>query len=1030
MRRLFAVVCAVACLLVWGAVNAQAATKTEEVLETLSNISRYSVSGWRYQPGDAENGADPALDDSSWKTGDPEFEWGSEPNAWLRVKIVVPKEMAGVPVEGSRLRFTCGVDDDGIIYVNGREVQRFHWGQGNVTLTENARPGEVIHVAIKGINTGGPGRLLFARLHCSKVDEIESMAASYVRRWRFAQELLEMAPKDDRAPYLAWLDESAAAVNLEALKTADFDLFRASIDKALEVLSPIDEITRDMCIYMVGHAHIDMNWLWLWPETIDVCKNTFSTMCSLMEEYPLTFSQSQAAVYYAMQQHHPEVFEKIKQAIKSGRWEPVVSTWTEGDNNMSCGEAIVRSILYGKRYMKQQFGTESVVGWFPDNFGHPRTLPQIMAKSGIKYYYFARCGNGYPVFWWEAPDGSRVLAYNYGHYNHNVDFNLPMNVVRFAARTGLEDYMHVYGVGDHGGGPTREMLDTAKQLAAELPSPKIKYTGAREYFDEILRKKQDYPVWSLELNPIFEGCYTTHGDIKRWNRESENLLPTAEKFCSIAANWGFAYPAGAFVNSWRNTCFNQFHDLLCGSAIHGSYDHSRELYEQAVEQAKQALEKSLELIAGQINTKGPGIPIVVFNSCNWRRTDVVDVPSPFAGEKTAVKISDADGNVYLARSMGDRLQFTARDVPSLGYKVFWVNRAQKPLAGSVKASDNVIENQYFRVSIDPLRGVIDSVYDKTNKKELMPKNASGALLQILLEKPHGMSAWNIGEISGQQDLIDPGEIVVLDNGPARATISFDHNYNSSQIVQEVTLHDDVPRIDIRITADWQEKGGPDKDSPMLKWAFPTQIMSSEAVFEVPFGWDERPTNGNEMCAINWIDLPGEGYGISLLNNCKHGFDLEDGVIRATLLRSAYEPDPIPDVGMHEILLSLYPHAGDWRQAGTVRRGVELNQPLIARVVKPQQGEFPVSRSFLSIDAPNIVVTALKRAEDGGAFILRFYETDGKPCTTTITFGLPIKNVVETDLMENEIGPKTPVESGRLSVNVGKHEIKTYKLFIK
>ncbi len=1005
--------------------------KMDATASVLAMVAGQPVNHWRFTTADVPNGQSVGLDDSKWRTSDVvEFTWGDQPAAWLRSTVTVPAEIAGISVAGSSVTFRCGVDDDGVLYVNGKEVQKFHWADGRVVLTEHAKPGEKFDIAIKGINTGGPGRLLSATLEFGALEDIVGPAAETLAKYLHARAMYQLADPKRREPYLPIMTQAMAKVDLALLRSGKVQEFIASLKAAGSGLDRVDELTADITAHLVGHAHIDMNWLWLWPETIDVCKNTFTSACNLMQEFPdFRFGQSQAVTYLTMQKKHPEVFARIEDAIKRGQWDPIASTWTEGDNNMSSGEAIVRSILYGKRYMKQQLGVETQVAWEPDTFGHPWTLPQILAKSGLKYYYFMRANdrNGKPVFWWEGPDGSRVLAYCFDSYNSDIsEGDVARDALRFAQATGLRDYMRVYGVGDHGGGPTRQMLETAKQLQTKTNYPKVEFSKASDYYAALLKSGKTFPVWKNELNTVFEGCYTTHADIKRWNRESENLIPCAEKFASAAAGTGLPYPLTDFTNSWRNTCFNQFHDLLCGSAIHGSYDYSRQLYQEATGQAKSALDKSLKTLASKINTNGGGIPIVVFNSLSWTRTDAVEVASPFTGQDANVKITDGRGRSWPAKSIGDKLYFTARDVPALGYKVFWANRTSTPVKSGVSASNGVLENQFFRVTVDRDRGTISGIYDKLGKRQVLAPKGEAAL-QILMEDPHGMSAWNIGRIVGSRDLTGNTEVVTTHGGPARATVTFDHQYDKSSFVQEVTLYDGVPRIDIRMTADWQEVGSNSKPSPMLKVAFPTSVQNGKATFEIPFGSIERPTDGAEVPAQKWIDLSGGGYGVSLLNNCKYGFSVDKNTLRATLLRASYDPDPTPDVGTHEMTLSLYPHKGDWRSASTTRRAYELNEPLVARVTDRHKGTLPPAKSFVSISEPNLIVTALKRAEDNDGWILRFYETDGRPCKASVSVSLPASAVVETDLMERLVGSKIALKQGRFDAKVGKYEIKTYKL---
>jgi len=814
----------------------------------------------------------------------------------------------------------------------------------------------------------------------------------------------------------------------------------------------------ELTVSLVGHAHIDLAWLWQWPETVDLSRNTFSTVCGLMDQYPLVFTQSQVVLYDEMKRNAPDIYAKIKDRFKRGQWD--VSTavmWSEGDTNMSSGEALVRSILLANRFIKAEFGVEPTVGWLPDNFGHTWQLPQVFAKSGIKYLCFMRCGIGKPVFWWQAPNGSRVLAYNYADYNGGIDGSeIARSALAFAKQTGLRDFLKTYGVGDHGGGPTKQMLDAAVELQKRSDYPKVRFSSASSYLDGIARSARDLPSHNGELNSIFEGCYTSHSDIKRYNRECENALTCAEVFASIAAGYGVKYPAAQFESSWKRTCFNEFHDILCGSGIHAVYDDAKLDYNQVTSQAKAARDAALTAIAAKINTKGAGVPIIVFNPLAWTRTEPVTVNSPFPGEDAHVRITDQSGKSYPGRTLGDKLSFTARDVPAMGYKVFWANRVANPpsspltkggksgvarppssplikggkrgVASGVSFDGPAIANQFFRVRIDSKLGVITGIYDKLNKRNVMVPRQYSDLLQILTENPGGMSAWNLGAIEGSKDLTGDSEVVRVDAGPARASVVFDHRYSKSIFTQEITLYDGVPRIDIKMTADWHEPwAGGDKPTPMLKAAFSADLKDPKATFEIPFGSIERARDGREVVAQKWVDLSDADYGVSLLNDCKYGFDVKDNTMRISLLRSSHDPDPNPDEGVHEMTYSIYPHKGDWRAAGTVRKGYELNEPLIARVVKPHAGKLPASRSYVSVSPANIVVTALKKARDDDNLVLRFYESSGKAASVTVRTALPVKYYAETDLMERPIGPKLPIKGGAFTVKTGKCEIKTYKI---
>lgn len=1000
-------------------------------LAALRAIAEPAQCQWRYAVGDIPNAQSVEFDDSAWQVRDnKEFEWGNEPTAWLRTSIVVPEKVSGIPIAGSKITFRCGVDDDGVIYVSGKEAQKFHWDQGSVVLTENAVPGEKIVIAIKGINAGGPGRLLSSRIDYSALDDLHAAADGVLAAHRAAAMLVEAGTAEQSAAYASRIASALDKLDAEALESGDGERFVTSAKQTEADLRALaGEMSASLTISLVGHAHIDLAWLWQWSETVQVCRNTFTTACGLMDQYPLVFAQSQVAAYEEMKLNSPEIYAKIKERAKRGQWDTSTACmWSEGDTNMSSGEGLVRSMLLANRFMRDEFGVAPTVGWLPDNFGHVWTLPQIFAKSGIKYLCFMRCGIGKPVFWWQGPDGSRVLAYNFDDYNGGIDGDqIAARASQFAKQTGIRNFMKPFGVGDHGGGPTKEMLEAATALEKRTDYPEVKFSSAAGYLDGISKSASKLPVHSSELQAIFEGCYTSHADIKRYNRECENLLACSEAFSAVAMPYGFIYPKADFKASWKKTCFNEFHDILCGSGIHAIYDDAKKDHDQVIDQATSARDAALTALAKKINTKGSGVPIIVFNPLGWSRTDPVTVDSPFPGDGTHVRITDSSGKSYPGRTLGDKLSFTARDVPAMGYKVFWASKVAQPVASGVSFDGPVIANEFFRVRIDPNLGVISGIYDKKNNRNVMVPRQYSDVLQILSESPVGMSAWNIGGITDTKDLLGDSEVVRLDAGPAKASVFFDHRYSNSLFTQEITLYDGVPRIDIKMTADWHEPSDGKKPSPMLKAAFSADLKDPKATFEIPFGSIERPRDGHEAPAQKWIDLSDADYGVSLLNDCKYGFDVKDNTMRISLLRSSHDPDPNPDEGMHEMTYSLYPHKGDWRAAGTVRKGNELNQQLIARVAKAHTGTLPASKSFLSVGPANIAVTALKKAEDDDSLILRFYETNGKGCEAVIKTDLPVKYYVETDLMERSVGPRLAIKDGSFRVKVGKFEIKTCRL---
>lgn len=1028
-RRILSVFILLAAIFV---INISKAASLDEAISKLSSeIKSVSIDDWKYHVGDIPGAENPNFDDSSWKTVDPEFDWGPAEVCWFRKTITIPESIGGIPIAGGAVYFVAGIDDSGTCYVNGKKMQEFEWDKCRVLLTENAIPGEKFLIAIRGINGPGGGRIMFARLDSQILEDWRNKTSAVQSDITIAKQLIELEKDAQKKQlYTELLAKANDAIDVDAILNKDLDAFTKSLEQFYSILEPMQQDIKEYTAHLIGHAHIDMNWLWLWPETIDVCKNTFSTMLNLLNTYPdFRFSQSQASTYIIMEQLYPEIFKQIQEKVKEGKWEITGGTWVEGDMNMASGESITRQLMYARRYFKEKFNVESEIAWEPDTFGHAWSVPQILAKSGIKYYYFCRCGKDQRVFWWQSPDGSRVLAYNFGWYSDTINdriYNYPFEIAR---RYGVKDGMSVYGVGDHGGGPTIKDIEKAKELQRRELFPTVKFNFARDFYETLLSKKTDWPTIDDELNFVFQGCYTSHSDIKKMNRISESLLPEAEAFSALAMMYGYKYPQSDFVEAWRNTCFNQFHDIFDGTAIHGSYEHSRELFEDATKRANNALDSSLKIIERNIDTNGNGIPVVVFNQLSWNRDDVVtvDIPASLQGKNITVK--DSNGKSMPSQVVDGRVSFTAKSVPSLGYKTFYLTGNTKSTQ-TVMPTDYIIENEFLTVSVDPTSGTITSIYDKKAKKEVVANGGNASLLQILMESPHGMSAWDIGKITKTIDLNKAESVKMLENGKQRKVIRVTHKFNNSSFSQDITLYAGVPRIDIKFTADWQEKGGPDVDAPFLKVAFPVDVTDGKACFEIPFASIERPANGDEVPSQKWMDLSGENYGVSILNDCKYGHDINGNRMRLSLLRSSYEPDPIPDVGQHSVTYSIYPHQGDWRKADTVRRGYELNNPLIPIISTNHDGDLPSSHSYLRIDSPNLVVTALKKAEDSNDMILRFYECKGEPGKAKITFGMNVKSIQETDLVERPgDNPIQQITGNSCMVQFGKWEIKAFKLSV-
>ncbi len=796
---------------------------------------------------------------------------------------------------------------------------------------------------------------------------------------------------------------------------------------------------RDFTAHLIGHAHIDLAWLWRWEETVhDIATHTFRGTLAQMDRIPgLTFAQSQAALYEAVEKNYPELFQRIKDRVKEGTWIPVGGMWAEPDLNMPDGESFARQLLYGQRYFLDKFGVDVNVGWNPDGFGHNFQLPQILNKAGIKYYVFERCApEKTAVFWWEGLDGSRLLAYvPPGWYLVNLKNGVRDLLFEASRTTPVKDFMLLYGEGDHGGGPRDTDIEAIRKFGEDKNHPRLSFVTPENYFKRLEAVKIEFPVLKQELNFTFPACYTTQAETKKLNRQLENLLLTAERFSAVAVTRGARayYPERDIDEAWKIVLRNQFHDILDGSSIGPVYDESRRYYQAARERGKRALDFSLEAISNQVDTRGEGVPLLVFNPLPWERTEPVEAEAAFGRPVRSIRIVDGSGaempyQILSEEAASDRNKvcflFIAEKVPSFGYKTYRVLEAEsdRQYETTLSVDSEVVENEFFRLKLNPRTGWMHSLFDKMRSREVLA--ADGNVLQAIVDESPNMSAWELGLKEIVSNIGETGAVIeVVEKGPVRALVRVKNSFRNSRFVQDIMLYPQVPRVDCRVQMDWQER------NLMIKAAFPTAAKNSTAVFEIPYGAIPRPVDGTEVPALKWIDLTDESgtFGLSLLNDCKYGFDVRGSVMRISLVHGATDPDPEADRGKHELLYSLYPHTGGWKEALAFRKGYELNNPLIARTGMVHPGRWPAAQSFLRVEPGNVVLSAVKKVAGyfSRATILRVYEIFGQEAEVVIDFPGPVE-VEETDLIERPLaGIKT--EGNILKFKIRPFEIRTFRV---
>ncbi len=1052
----------------------------QATLDRLQSLTALPLSEWRFHA-DVPHPEDPSLDDSGWETVKVGDKWSTGSRV-LRRWVEIPLKINGYAVQGARakldFRFDFNWNNKGpvtiAVFSNGSLVSRGDDDmQQPILLTENAQPGQKFLIAVR---IDAPE--VETDFHHAQLS-IEPLAnrpdPSLLRMEILAARPMIAAYEEGRPDRELQLDGAVKAIDFSPLDKNDQAGFDASLRHAQSQLQPLNAWLEQFTVRAVGNSHIDMAWLWPWTETVEVVRNTFQSVLDLMREYPeFKFTMSSARTYEWMQEKYPDMFEQIKQRVKEGRWEVIGGMWVEPDLNMPDGESLVRQILVGKRYFQKNFGADIKIGWNPDSFGYNWQLPQIYKKSGIDYFVTSKLlwatdytKFPYRLFWWEAPDGSRLLTY-FPHEYAN-DFN-PEQISRDLSvyapliyGTKLADsaqMLYLYGIGDHGGGPTRTMLDQANRLRdRNTVFPKIDFSTAKQFFADLNQELPTLkvPTWKDEL--YFEyhrGVYTSQADTKQRIRQDEELVLDAEKYASVASLFGRPYAQDQFGLAWKNLLFDHFHDVMPGSGIAVNYLDAKRNLEDVARSAKEITGGAVGEIVAHINTQGDGVPVVVFNSLSWPRTEVIEADVQLPGRTKQVEVVEASGRgvesqlVAMDSATNRAHLLILANTPALGYRTYFVRSTPKPtnspdvyngrLMQVVRASGNTMENDAIRVTIEPESGCINSLLDLRNQTETLapsetdtggPKtSACGNLLQAFYDKPEKWDAWNIDSDFEKQhwDLDNTDEVKLVESGPLRAIIRVKKHFQNSTFVQDITMYAGVPRVDVRMQADWHEK------HILLKVAFPLSVHSDKATFEIPYGSIERPTTRNtpaeqakfEVPAQRWADLSDTKHGFSLLNDSKYGYDVKGNVLRLSLLRSPEWPDPHADEGHHEFTYSLYPHAGTWRDAQTVRRGYELNYKLLAVQSQKHDGTLPAEHSFVKIESDNVVLTAVKKSEDDDSLVLRFYEWAGKEVDVKLQLPAGAQSASETDLMERPIADLANHDDV-VTVHTKPYEIKTLKL---
>jgi alpha-mannosidase len=970
------------------------------------------------------------------------FKWGPVwRTVWFKATGAIPKGWAGKEV-AARLE-TGG---ERTVWKGTAPVAGVDWAHTHYRLARHAKGGERVELLIQAY-----GAYPDVRVHGTQPEwpplpfEVGEISLRTFDRelWhfyldcKFNLDLLRTLPTEDvaRAHILRGLNDAVNRFDPERRDTL------AEAKRHLREQTASKRTDRYHTLTPVGHAHLDTAWLWPLEITRHKMAHTAATQLALMEDYPeYIFVHSQAAQYEWIEQEHPQLFSQIKEKALKGQWEPLGSMWVEADCNLAGGEALVRQFLYGKRYFKQKFDIDTRDMWLPDVFGYSAAIPQILTKFGIDYFLTQKISwnqfNKFPhnTFWWQGIDGSKIWTHfppadTYCGMCTPAELQKHLTTNRDPARSDLG--LYVFGYGDGGGGPTAQHIEFLRRAAKAPSMPQVQWRRATEFFREAKERSRDLPTWAGELYfELHRGTYTTQAANKRYNRLCEFLLRDAELLACLHPDFPASYPALQIEALWKTVLLNQFHDILPGSSIKEVYDESHEQYEQVIDETRQIIRDAMAAIARDTNTADMTKPIALFKFADIASEGRIkatkgDPPRSLRAGSDTLPVQEIT-------EFGEKLLIFATPESCLGNVAVCDMRSEpSPSRPRLIAKSRRLENDTWSVRFDQ-HGNITSIVSLEDQTEYIEQGKLANLFQIFDDRPLFWSAWDVDifALETQKDLIRSERFEIVERGPVRVAVELEKSFGQSRIIQRISLGP-TPGIRFDTFVDWRES------EKMLKVAFPVNVNAARATYEIQYGNVERPTHMNtswdmarfEVCAQKWTDLSEGDHGVALLNEGKYGHDVHGNVMRLTLLRSPKAPDPTADMGVHRFTYALFPHFGPYNWAGVVQAAYALNAPLHARFLDKHPGGNGSDEQFVSCEDRNIVIEAVKKAEDSDAVIVRVYEAHNARGTAELDCGRLIEYAALCDLAENEIS-ELEINDGAVTFDYKPFEILTIKLVLR
>lgn len=1038
--------------------------KIRKYLDEDIRPSRYrdvmEIENWKYCETSMEERIDdaylPDYDDSAFQDFKLWDTWGGyDKVAWFRTKVKFPAEFKKYTLA---LRFLVGPRDGGdstaecLLYIDGQPVQGIDIWHEEALLEQDIAKREQIQIALKAWS----GVLVPPKFRTFKLAQLVALDSKVERFYYMADTLLrciKLLDENDlrRIRMTRLLNNTFKKVNFLNYKEQEY---YCSVYEALDYLQEeLDRLAENEeikpTVYGVGHSHIDMAWLWRLSATREKASRTFSTVLNLMKQYPeYRFIHSSPQLYQFLKEDYPEIYAQVKERIEEGKWEITGGMWVEPDTNVPSGEALVRQFIYGKRFIREEFGRETTLVWLPDVFGYSAALPQIMKKAGMKYFMTTKISwnqyNHFPydTFLWRGIDGSEIFTHFittpedgswFYTYNGHMDPEEVTGVWKnYKDKDKNEELLIAYGWGDGGGGPTREMIEQSRVMKNIPGIPRVKMTTAEDYFARIY-ENTDHDLlgkWEGELYfELHRGTYTSQAANKRYNREAEILLHNVECLSAFLSmkNGHKDYPKAKLDELWKRVLLNQFHDILPGSSIRQVYEDTTEDYEYIKGQGGELLHHALDGLVQDIHVAADSV--IIFNTTGYKRDDYVMLAYGSLVKKGSVFLDD--GERITGQETEDGILVYVRNIPAYGYKSLKIQEAAARPEGAIVIRAGRMENRFYKLDLNG-NGEIACLYDKENDREIScgrPMN----VLAAFEDKPQRFDAWDV-DIYYKEKPYQPFTLLsseVVENGEQRGVLRQIWSFNHSRVTQDMILYADSRRIDFKTTVDWREK------QVFLKTYFPVAVHNDEASYDIQFGSIKRPTHTNhewdfarfEVPGHKWADLSEGGYGVALLNDCKYGWDIHENVIGLSLIKSAIRPDETADRGIHVFTYSLYPHKGTLSESDVEKAALNLNMPLFSLEKEGEEtGEDYANCSFVSTDSSHVMIDTVKQSEDGQAYTVRLYEyRNQSDQNVKLTFARPVKRIMETNLCEEEETLLNAKEN-EVSFCISGFEIKTFKVY--